>query len=591
MKNWIPGRRSLLKRILQYWINTGTEGVTNPRVRRGIVIINTLSLLTAFLIAVIASLLYWFTGSLLILIPSGIECLCWLGVIYLNHLGRHSLASVATLVIHCTFAVYFGAVLGNAMPIEMITAFLLTFLIGASFIVFKQKNLRLITLCSAIALLVAVEANYFFNIVTPIYVLPANMPILKMACWAGMLALMGYVTFFIIRQNDMFLRENEVLLSALQKADAAKTKFLRETSHEIRTPLNAVFGIAQLLNERKMQIGDPALREEIEYLYAASYLSREIINNVLDLAKIEAGMLDEPHPAPLRLRDSLEASVAINRYVANTRNVRIQLQIDAALPEWIISDRIFLAKIINNLLSNAVKFAPNGSPVDVRLTLEDGRIAGTIRNEGTIRPDKLASMFQPFVAERNGEVEGTGLGLQITRQLTERLGGEVSARNNGDHTELCFFLPLVTANGAAKEHEGNSRRAARFEGYTVLVVEDDVISRHVLHRYLSDAGATVLVAENGEEGLQLLGVTIPDLVISDSHLPGIQGADVLQHIRKQPALSHLPVIIASGDAFNEARESMLGLGASDYLVKPFLYTDLQSMLEKHLPARKRQAVG
>ncbi|WP_298716840.1 response regulator [Chitinophaga sp.] len=587
METRIPGQRSLLKDLLQRWIHTGTAGVENPRVRRGIVIINTLSLLTASLIAVVASLLYLYTGSLRILVPAGGEGLCWGGVIYLNHRRCYSQASLATLVIHCTFAVYFGSMLGNAMPIEMITAFLLTFLIGASFIVFKHKNLRLVTLFSALALLLAVEANHYFGIVEPIYVVPANMPIVKMACWAGMLALMGYVTYFIIRQNDMFLRENELLMEALKEADAAKTKFLRETSHEIRTPLNAVFGIAQLLNERKMQIGDPALREEIGYLYAASYLSREIINNVLDLAKIEAGMLDEPHPAPVRLREGIEACVAINRYVANTRNVRIQLHIHPALPEWIATDRIFLTKIVNNLLSNAVKFAPAGSLVEVRLERKGDRLMGTVKNEGTIRQEKLADMFKPFVAERNGEVEGTGLGLQITRQLTQRLGGEVSAENQHAHTVFRFMLPLISAEGP-ETAVPVARRSARFDGYTVLVVEDDLISRHVLQRYLADAGAVALMAESGEEGLRMLNVTIPDLVITDSHLPGIQGAQVLQHIRNEPALRHLPVIISSGDAFTEARESLLRQGASDYLVKPFLYTDLQALLEKHLPARKPQ---
>ncbi len=121
-----------------------------------------------------------------------------------------------------------------------------------------------------------------------------------------------------------------------------------------------------------------------------------------------------------------------------------------------------------------------------------------------------------------------------------------------------------------------------------MVVEDDQISRHVMQRYLTDAGAVALVAESGEEGLHMLEVTTPDLVICDSHLPGMQGAALLEHIRNQPRLRNLPVIIASGDAFTEARESMMRLGASDYLVKPYLYSELQSLLEKHLPARKSQ---
>ncbi|MGN7722136.1 response regulator [Chitinophaga sp. 22620] len=580
-----------MKRSIQRILNAGTADIDDSRARRSIVIINTLSLLTAILIALVASVLYWYTGSLLILVPAILEITCFAGVITLNHYRRHSTASMATLMIHCCFGIYFGSILGNVMPIELITAFLFTFLIGASFLVFKNLKVRLLSLGCALFLIVAVQLNNYLHIVQPMYMMPAMVPVLKMACWVGMLILMAYVTFFIIRQNDMFLRENQELLSRLKEADAAKSKFLRETSHEIRTPLNAVFGIAQLLHSRKRQIDDPELQQDINYLYAASFLSREIINNVLDMAKIEAGKYSEPVIEPFSLKDNAESCVALNRYVAATRKVRIQLAIDPSIPEFISTDHIFLTKIVNNLLSNAVKFATPGSSVDVRFRRKNQQLTCYVRNEGNLRAEQLDKVFQPFEAERNSQVEGTGLGLQITRHLVELLGGNIFVENKGELIQFKFSIPLQAAAAAPAEAGSIMPRAGEFNGYKVLIIEDDLFSGHVIRKFLSEAGAETILADSGEEGLALLESHHPDLVITDSHLPGIQGKDVLARLRGIHAFRHLPVIIASGDAFNEAREEMMAAGANDYLVKPFLYADLHKLLEKYLPARFKQVAG
>lgn len=581
----------MIKKFVQSILHAGTASVKESRARRSIVIINTLSLLTAVMVALVAAFLYWYTRSLLILVPSVMEICCFAGVIALNHFRRHNAASVATLLIHCTFGIYFGSVLGNAMPIELLSAFLFTFVIGASFLVFKNLKVRLTSLACAIFLIVAVQANDYFHIVQPLYLLPGDVPILKMGCWAGMLMLMAYVTFFIIRQNDKFLKENQQLLSALKEANAAKSRFLRETSHEIRTPLNAVFGIAQLLHGRKQQIDDPELQQDINYLYAASFLSREIINNVLDMAKIEAGKYSEPVMEAVSLKDSVESCVALNRYVAATRRVRIQLSIDPAIPALIRTDHIFLAKIINNLLSNAVKFSTPGAAVDVRFHQQDQRLYCSVKNEGQLRAEQLDKVFLPFESARNGEVEGTGLGLQITRHLVELLGGDIMVENTGDQILCRFSIPLQAATTLPAETASLLPAEGEFSGYKVLVIEDDLFSAHVLRKFLSEAGAETVLADNAEEGLALLETCHPDLLITDSHLPGMQGRDVLSRLRGMPPFRDLPVIVASGDAFIEAREEMIAAGANEYLVKPFLYADLHKLLEKFLPARYNQVAG
>lgn len=579
-----------LRKLLTDLVNTGVEGLSNSREKRPVIIINALSLITILLILSIGIFLYTLTQSLFILIPVLVESGCFAGVIYLNKRQKFHHASFATLLLHCIFAVYFGGVLGRIMPIELITAFLLTYLIGASFLIYKRKEIRWFTVLTTSLIFLAFHANSYYNIVDPIYVPEEIEMIMKMACWVGMLILMSFVTFFIIRQNDIAVRENNKLLRALETASEAKSRFLRETSHEIRTPLNAVFGISQLLYARKHQLQDPAVMkevmEDIDYLYSAAVLSRDIINNVLDLAKIESGKFDEPVIEPVFLKDLFERNILLNKYVGQTRNIRISLQIDPQLPEKIVSDKIFLAKIINNLTSNAVKFATEGTRVSIHVKQEDQRITAMVKNHGSIPAEKAEMIFEPFYAERNKTNNGTGLGLQITRHLATALGGSVSLQRENDHTIFKFSIPLLVANDLPLSPDDTPKPFKNeFAGRKILVIEDDLMARHITMRALVEMGAVPILAEDGETGIALVATESPDLVITDSNLPGIKGITVIQHIRSIPEYRNLPVIVSSGEAFMQEKQDLIKAGADDFLEKPVVLADLQRVLRKYLPGR------
>lgn len=567
----------------------GTEGIESSTNIRPIFIINTLAILTTILVLSIGGFLFYLTKSYFILTGVLVESSCLIGVVVLNKKKKHFAANISTLLIHCVFALYFGAVLGNAMPVELITAFLLTFLIGSSFLVYKEKKIRVITVITTLLLFLAISANNYFKLVAPIYMLPANESVIRMGCWIGMIILMLSMTLLIIRQNGAYVKENTELLKALEQANAAKSTFLRETSHEIRTPLNAVFGISQLLYSRRNQMDDPAtakgMVQEINYLYAASYLSREIINNVLDLAKIEAGKFDEVKTESINLRNRLEESIVMNRYVAGTRGIKIHLEFDNKLPPFIVTDKIFLTKIINNLTSNAVKFGVQDTTVEIKIVRKEGQILFSIRNTGLISGEKVKIIFDPFESERNSSFEGTGIGLHITKHLVELLGGSITVESNGGYTTFSFNLPLK--EGTDDTPEAIPARFAKGElaGYRILIIEDNPLSRYVLNKFVLDLGAEPILAEDGEVGLTLLQSEKPHLVISDSHLPKLQGKEIVAFIRSLKDYKHLPVIIISGDAFNEAKEELLAAGANDFIIKPVSFTDLYASISKFLPVK------
>lgn len=381
-----------------------------------------------------------------------------------------------------------------------------------------------------------------------------------------------------------------------EKANLAKSAYLREISHEIRNPLNAVIGMTYLLlNEidNRNRIPQNALAY-IESISTSGHTLLEIVNNVLELARIEAGKIDQVQPEPFNLRDWLRGVSAIYQNAAQVKDVAIQLQIDNRLPSIIYGDRVHLTQIVNNLLGNAIKFSPEKKKVTLHcFRKESMQWCIRVSDEGIgIPEDKQRVIFQPFeqadasIQENYG---GTGLGLTITRRIAEMMGGSITVWSHpGAGTAFTVTLPLnaesVTGglqpldNTTAAQHE----YAAFPDETRVLLMEDSEINQLIMQRFFSNVGVTLHVANNGEDGLALARKVHPDIIIMDMHMPRMTGLEVIVQLRKDPVLAHIPVIAISADAFHEQQDEAKNAGVNEYLIKPIEFDRLYNVISQYL---------
>lgn len=591
--------------LLQRIVTTGCNDSLHEDKKRSIRIVNTICLTTASMSIAFSACCYFLTGKESIVAPAMIEAALLLSIIFLNYLGRYTAAVIALILVNNVTIQYYSAVMGRVTEVHL----LFIFLVGLSMLLFETAKMRRLGIGITIFCFLLGEINMYNGFITPetpVDEHSATQFVIRWVTIPSILLLDLMVIYYYVKNVDRLQKretemvqemlkkverhnkELELLTAQLAKATDAKTVFVRETSHEIRTPLNAIFGISQLLQLKAEQEHTLApVKQLIDHLYAASYNTREIINNVLEFSRIEAGKLDTPQPAAFNLQDWIEGIVNMHQYVANVKMVKIRYRIAENMPEMIICDRILLSKTLNNLLSNAIKFTCQESEVQLRISAENDNWQLEVTDEGEgISPERQSTIFDAFVTERNIFLEGTGLGLHITRHLITIMGGNINVRSvPGKGTTFTVTLPLltVTANSALRGiHE--EEQFIHLSHTSILIIEDDKMSQMILSRFLCGLGSRVMQAEDGVQGLLLARASRPDIIILDSHIPGMSGKDTLAQIRKDPLLKNIPVIIASGDAFKEASEEMLLAGANEYMVKPIEFKALHATLTKYLQA-------
>jgi signal transduction histidine kinase len=375
------------------------------------------------------------------------------------------------------------------------------------------------------------------------------------------------------RATERALREQT---ERAESASRAKSEFLARMSHELRTPLNSIIGFSQLLELEGLEERES---EHVGYVLKAGGHLLELINEVLELAKIEAGQTTIS-PEPVELAQTVREAVALVAPLAGEHEVALAVDTGGlARDGHVRADRQRLEQVLLNVLANAIKYNHPGGRVDVSFAITDaGRVRTTIADTGIgIASEQRVKLFEPFErlgAELTG-IEGTGLGLALSRRLVEAMGGTIEVDSTqgvgtavtielaGDQRPVLEPGPEPPDAPPAAFGDGDGRPQV------VLYIEDNLSNLTLVQRILErHADVELMPAMQATIGLELARQHLPDLIVLDLHLPDMPGAEVLKRLKADASTREIPVIVLTADASKGQQERVLALGAEDYLTKP-----------------------
>ena len=387
-------------------------------------------------------------------------------------------------------------------------------------------------------------------------------------------------------------RTEELMLArdAAEAANKAKSVFLANMSHELRTPLNAILGFSNLVRrDPRLSVGH---RENLEIINRSGEHLLALINDVLEIAKIEAGKL-QLQIAPFDLGGMVRDVIDMMQLRAREKGLQLLFDMSSEFPRYIKGDEARLRQILVNLVGNAVKFTEQGGAT-VRLgTQQNGRQHLLIEVEDSgpgISPESKERLFKPFVqlAEK-GEQKGTGLGLSITRQFVELMGGTISVESTpGKGSIFQVRLPVELA-GADEVTPSRTGEHGAIVGllpgqphYRILIAEDQEENRLLLYRLLTNVGLEARLVENGEQSLTLFQEWHPDLILMDRHMPVMNGDEATRRIRQLPGGDKVKIVAVTASAFREEQQEMLNAGMDDFVRKPYRFDEIYDCLTRQL---------
>ena len=387
-----------------------------------------------------------------------------------------------------------------------------------------------------------------------------------------------------------------------ESANRAKSTFLATMSHEIRTPMNAIIGLAHLLER---EVTTPRQRERIGKITTAARRLLHIINDILDLSKIEADK------TVLEIIDfavgaTCEHAVSLVRESAQQQGLGLAVEIDPRLPPMLRGDPGRIEQILVNFLSNAVKFSERGT-ITLRATrMDDGETPDTpvrlrleVEDQGIgLNAEQQAKLFKPFEQADSSTTRkygGTGLGLAISRGLVELMGGQIGADSApGRGSRFWVVLPLaqgdtgIPARSAAQDPLPDANAFASWllanrSGCHVLLAEDNTLNQEIASELLQNVGLRVTIAQNGQEAVTMAGQAHFDLILMDLSMPVMGGLEAAATIRTLPGQAATPILALTANAFKEDRQRCLEAGMNDHLAKPVTPTTLYQALARWLP--------
>ena len=408
----------------------------------------------------------------------------------------------------------------------------------------------------------------------------------------SLLSLSLYKNNIIRNQSNLLLQEKnkelEIAKDKAEKASKARSEFLSTVSHELRTPLNAINGITHLLLEENPK------KNQLDYLsslkFSGDYLTK-FINEILEINKIDSHKSEIEYTS-FNLKKLLEDIKHSLKELAVVNNNDFKLEVDAAIPDYLIGDPTKLSQIIMNLINNALKFTKNGNVTVItnleRLEDKKATLYFEITDTGIgIPEDKLSSVFDSFSQgsiEVNRKYGGTGLGLTIVKKLIKILGGHIKLKSVvGEGSTFSFNLEFQISPQQESQIEKKPMikyDAAKLVNKKILLVEDNKINQMITQKMLDNKGIICEIIDNGEEAIDLLKTNTFDLVLMDVHLPGINGTIATETIRTFDKVT--PIIALTAISLHENREMLLSFGMNEVITKPFVPEEFYSVIAEYI---------
>jgi len=391
---------------------------------------------------------------------------------------------------------------------------------------------------------------------------------------------------------DRILMDSNVELerakSVAESANRAKSEFLSSMSHELRTPLSAILGFAQLID---LGVPQPtaAQKRSVDQILKAGWYLLELINEVLDLALVESGNL-QMSMEPIELSDVLLACRDMVQPQARERNISLNFNPEGA-SSFVRADRVRLKQVLINLLSNAIKYNRQGGSIFVDVgVVENGRQRITVRDTGEgLATEKLQQLFQPFnrLGQETGSEEGTGIGLVVSKRLVELMEGSIGAQSvvgtgSSFWIELAASQPVIADDYSGVKKESKAAPDGPDPTHrTLLYVEDNSANLMLVEDLISRRpGIRLLTARTGQSGVELACALIPDVILMDINLPGLNGLQALRLLAENPSTAHIPVIAISANAMPADISKGLKAGFDRYLTKPVKVLEFLDMVDE-----------
>ncbi|MGR3218524.1 MAG: transporter substrate-binding domain-containing protein [Candidatus Anammoxibacter sp.] len=401
----------------------------------------------------------------------------------------------------------------------------------------------------------------------------------------------GGILYWNIALKKIVERRTKELIISRNEAEAAtlaKSYFLANMSHEIRTPLNSIVGFSQiLLKDSENQALTEEFKQFLRNIKTSGENLSELINNILDLSKIEAGKTTVSMEN-LNLKLLVQGIFHTNKTQSIEKDIRFTYSYDPNLPEIIYSDRTKINQILMNLTNNAIKFTDAGKDVSLKVVREKDVIVFEVKDRGIgISPDRQTSIFKPFEQAESSTTRlygGTGLGLSIVKSMVNLLKGEITLKSEeGKGSTFILKIPLVESDEELATEEMSGWNDINFSADNkILIVEDNTMNQQMLQALFKKLGLKVSIASDGASGIEMAISLKPDLIIMDMHMPKMDGLETTRRIRLNPECKDIPVIFLSADALSNRQKQVKDEGIADYLTKPLNINKLINVMVKYL---------